>query len=85
MAANLDQLPADSSQRLVIRMQKSMAITSIAAIGTIFLFGAWVLLLMGTVSAALFCPGIGGVFLYAMLGGYLCIDSVRSQGRPHRL
>jgi hypothetical protein len=77
MAANLDQLPADGGQRLVIRVQKSMVITSLVAIGTIFLIGAAALLAMGSPSASLSCLGIGGVFLYALLSRYLWVDSER--------
>jgi hypothetical protein len=77
MAANLDQLPVDGGQRLVIRVQKSMVITSVAAMGTIFLIGAAALIAVGSPSASLLCLGIGGAFLYAMLSRYLWVDSER--------
>jgi len=77
MAANLDQLPADGTQRLVIRPQKSMVITFSVAMGTIFLIGTGAMLVLGSPSAALVCLGIGGLFVYAMVSAYLWVDRER--------
>ena len=75
MAANLNQLPADGTQRLVIRPQKSKVITFSVVIGTISLIGAGVLL--SSPVAALVWLGIGGLCIYAVLGWHLWVDSER--------
>src|SRR5712691_342580 len=77
MAANPDQLPADGAERLVIRIQKSKVIAFSAGIGTISLVGAGLMVVRGTLSAALFCLGIGGLVVYAMVGAYLWVDGER--------
>jgi hypothetical protein len=77
MAANLDQLPADGSQRLVIRPQKSFTITASAAFGTIFLIGAGAMLVEGSLSAALACVGIGASCICAVLYWNLWVDAER--------
>ncbi len=77
MAANLDQLPADGSQRLVIRPQKSTVITFNVAMGTTSLIGAGFMLVQGSPVAALVCLGIFGLLVYAMASWYLWVDSER--------
>jgi len=74
MAANLDQIPADGAQRLVIRAQKSRVIAFSVAIGTTSLIGAGAILVLGSPAAALVCLGIGGLFVYAMASAYLWLD-----------
>ncbi len=46
-------------------------------IGTISLVGAGLMLVRGTLSAALFCLGIGGLVVYAMVSAYLWVDAER--------
>jgi hypothetical protein len=77
MTANLDQLPADGTQRLVIRFQKSKVTSLSVVIGTTSLIGAGLMLVRGTLSAALFCVGIGGLAVYAMVSAHLWVDSER--------
>ena len=77
MAANLDQIPADGSQRVVIRPQKSIATTFSISLVVLWLFGAGIMLIRGTVSGALLCLALGGLFLYAVLGSYLWVDAER--------
>jgi amino acid permease len=67
MAANLDQLPADGSQRVVIRPQRSTVIAFNVVMGTISLIGAGAMLVQGSPVAALVCLGIYGLLVYAML------------------
>jgi hypothetical protein len=77
MAANLDQLPADGSQRLVIRPQKSRVIAFSVAIGVTTLVVGGDMLLRGSVGPALGCLGIGGLFVYAVLYWHLWADAER--------
>jgi len=77
MAANLDQLPADGTHRLVIRPQKSLVITYNGAMGTTSLIFAGAMLVRGSLSAALVCLGIGGLCIYAVQYWHLCVDSER--------
>jgi hypothetical protein len=76
MAANLDQLPADGTQRLVIHIQKSKAITFSVVIGTLSLIAAIVVL--SNPLAALVCLGIGGLFVYMVVSAYLWADGERA-------
>jgi hypothetical protein len=77
MAANLDQLPADGSQRLVIRPQKSRAVTFSVVMGILSLIGAGAFLVQGSPVAALTCLGVGGFVVYAIVGAYLWVDFER--------
>ena len=77
MAANLDQLPADGTQRLVIRGQQSKVMAFSVFMGTISLIGAGLMLVRGTLSAALVCLGTGGLFVYAAVSAHLWVDSER--------
>jgi hypothetical protein len=77
MAANPDQLPADGAQRLVIRIPKSKVTAFSLAIGTISLIGVGLMLVRGTLSAALFCLGLGGLAVYAIVSAYLWVDQER--------
>ena len=62
MAANLDQLPADGSQRLVIRPQRSRLITFSMIIGTVTLFGAVIMLNGHSLVPVVVWLGIGALF-----------------------
>ncbi|HKV29383.1 MAG TPA: hypothetical protein VJT14_00020 [Candidatus Dormibacteraeota bacterium] len=77
MAAHLDQLPSDGSQRLVIRPQKATVITFNVAMGTVSLIFAGVMLVQGSPAAALVCLGIYGLLVYAIASWYLWVDSER--------
>lgn len=77
MAANLDQLPADGSQRLVIRPQRSALITFSVIIGTATLLGAGVMLSGRSLVPVLVWLGIGGLFLYGLYRWHLWVDSER--------
>jgi hypothetical protein len=77
MAANLDQLPADGSQRLVIRPQQSTLITFCVIIGTVTLLGAWIMLSGRSLVPVLVWLGIGGLFIYGLYRWHLWVDSER--------
>ena len=77
MAANLDPLPADSSQRLVIRPQKATVITFSVAMGTTSVIVAGAMLVMGSPEMALVWMGICGLLVYAMASWHLWVDSER--------
>jgi len=77
MATNLDQLPADGSQRLVIRPQKSRVIAFSVAIGITSLVIGGPLLVLDSVGTGLGCLGIGGLFIYAVLYWHLWVDAER--------
>ena len=77
LAANLDQLPADGTQRLVIRPQKSRVIAFNVTMGIISLIGAGAMLTAGSPVSALVCLGMGGLVIYAVLGWHLWVDSER--------
>ena len=77
VAANLDQLPADGSQRLVIRPRKATVIAFSVAMGTVSLIFAGATLVLGSLWAALICLAIGGMLVYAMLSWYLWVDAER--------
>lgn len=77
MEANLDQLPADGSQRVVIRPLKSFVMTASVAFGVIFLIGTGAMLVQGSPSAALVCVGIGALCICAALYWHLWVDSDR--------
>ncbi|HYS01582.1 MAG TPA: hypothetical protein VET82_04450 [Candidatus Eisenbacteria bacterium] len=75
MAANLDQLPADGTQRLVIRPQQSRVIAFSVVIGTMSLLAA--IVVRSNPVAALVCLGIGGLCVYAVANWHLWVDSER--------
>jgi hypothetical protein len=77
MAANLDQLPADGSQCLVIRPQRSKLITFSVIIGTVTLLGAGVMLNGRSLVPVLVWLGIGGLFMYGLYRWHLWVDSER--------
>ena len=77
MAANLDQLPADGSQRLVIRPQRSTLITFSVIIGTVTLLGAGVMLSGRSLVPVLVWLGIGALFMYGLYRWHLWADSER--------
>jgi hypothetical protein len=77
MAANLDQLPADGSQRLVIRPQRSSLITFGVIIGTVTLLGAWLMLSGRSLVPVFVWLGIGALFIYGLYRWYLWVDSER--------
>jgi hypothetical protein len=74
MAANLD-LPADGSQRLVLRPQKWRVMSFSVATGILSLVGAGIV--MGSPVSALVCLGIGGLVIYATNSWHLWVDSER--------
>jgi hypothetical protein len=61
----------------VIRAQKSIVIAYSMAMGATSLICAGTGLLMGNPVLSLICLGIGGLFVYAKLGGYLWVDANR--------
>jgi hypothetical protein len=77
MAANLDQLPADGSQRLVIRPQRSSLIAFGVIIGTVTLLGAWLMLSGRSLVPVFVWLGIGALFIYGLYRWYLWVDSER--------
>jgi len=77
MAANLDQLPADGSRRLVIRPQRSTLITFGVIIGTVTFLGAGVMLNGRSLVPVLVWLGIGGLFIYGLYRWHLWVDSER--------
>jgi hypothetical protein len=77
MAANLKLLPADGSQRLVIRPQQSMVNTFCVVMGAMSLIGVGAMLVLGSPRGALICLGIGGLCIYGVLSWHLWVDSER--------
>jgi hypothetical protein len=77
MAANLEQLPADGSQRLVIRPKTATVVAFDVAIGATSLIGVGATMVKGSPVAALVCLGVGGLCVYAMASWYLWVDSER--------
>ncbi len=77
MAANLDQLPADGSQRLVIRPQQSTLITLGVIIGTVTLLGTGLMLNGRSLVPVFVWLGIGGLFIYGLYRWHLWVDSER--------
>lgn len=74
MAANLDQLPADGSQRLVIRPQRSTLIAFSVIIATVTLLGAWLMLSGRSLVPVIVWLGIGGLFMYGLSRWQLWVD-----------
>ncbi|HSO94049.1 MAG TPA: hypothetical protein VLS53_06220 [Candidatus Dormibacteraeota bacterium] len=77
MAANVDQLPEDGTQRLLIRPKQATVIAFSVAMGVTFSLFAGALLVMGSPVAALICVGICGSSIYAMASWHLWVDSER--------
>lgn len=77
MTPNIDQLPADGSERLLIRPKTATVITFSVAMGVTFSIIAGALLVMGSPVAALICLGICGLSIYAMARWHLWLDSER--------
>jgi hypothetical protein len=77
MAANLDQLPADGSQRLVIRPQQSTLIALGVIIVTVTLLGAGLMLSGRSLVPVFVWLGIGALFIYGLYRWYLWVDSER--------
>lgn len=77
MAANLDQLPADGTQRLVIRPQQSTLIAFGVIIGTVTLLGAGLMLTGRSLMPVLVWLGIGALFIYGLYRWHLWVDSQR--------
>src|ERR1700674_3309508 len=77
MAANLDQLPVDGTQRLVIRPQQSTLIALGVIIGTVTLLGAGVMLSGRSLVPVFVWLGIGALFIYGLYRWYLWVDSER--------
>jgi hypothetical protein len=77
VAANLDQLPADGTQRLVIRPQKSRVIAFSVSVGIISLVIGAPLLVLGSLGTGLGCLGVGGLLIYAVHYWHLWVDSER--------
>jgi len=63
MAANLDQLPADGSQRLVIRPQQSTLVALGVIIGTVTLLGAGLMLSGRSLVPVFVWLAIGALFI----------------------
>jgi hypothetical protein len=77
MAASLNELPADGTQRLVIRPRKATVIAFSVAMGTVSLIFAGAMLVLGSPVGALVCLGVGGFMVYAMTRWHLWVDSER--------
>jgi hypothetical protein len=77
MAANLDQLSADGSQRLVIRPQQWALVAFGVIIGTGTLLGAGVMLSGRSLVPVFVWLGIGALFIYGLYRWYLWVDSER--------
>lgn len=74
---DLDQLPADGTQRLVIRPPRPTLITFGVIIGTVTLLGAGVKLNGRSLVPVLVWLGIGGLFMYGLYRWHLWVDSER--------
>jgi hypothetical protein len=77
MAANLDQLPADGSQRLVIRPRQSTLIALGGIIGSVTLLGAGLMLSGRSLVPVFVWLGIGALFIFGLYRWYLWVDSER--------
>ena len=77
MAGNLDQLPADGSQRLVIRPQQSTLIALGVIIVSATLLGAGFMLSGRSLVPVLVWLGIGGLFMYGLYRWHLWVDAER--------